>query len=205
MPPFRKGLSKRKLDNKDSKLSSIKKSSNEDDLEGAEDSWDEKLFAGELRDGSDSDNDSESETRGDTSTDSEIEGVLFQDDADSTLGVDVEGICDQSSELTDSGEEYHSEESSSTDEDSGEESGLGHTHSGSSLDEGLGQAHSQLQDKTNQSKKAVKTNKGQDSSNSIEILANKTEQTDVVIQPVGQKGSNANVLQPLRPLKPHAQ
>lgn len=94
--------------------------------------------------------------------------------------------------MTDSEEEKDSEVSLSTDdeddEDSGEESGLGNTHSGSSGDEGLSIAHSHLQGKAKLSKKPVKTDKEQDSSNSIEILANRIKQTDVAIQPVGQKG-----------------
>lgn len=83
-------------------------------------------------------------------------------------------------ELTDS--------ENSDDEDSGDESGLGHTHSGSSGDEGLSLAHSQLQNKAKRTKNPVKTDIEQDSSNSIEILANKIKQTNVAIQPVGEKG-----------------
>lgn len=92
-------------------------------------------------------------------------------------------------ELTDSEEGHDSEENLSTnDEDSGEESGLGNTHTGSSEDEGPVLAHSQLRDKTKRSKKTVKTNKEDGSSNSNEIFTNKRKQTDVSIEPVGQKG-----------------
>lgn len=141
-----------------------------------------------------------------------MQGVLFEDDADSTL--DDVGISDQSSvsslifglcktdiytyiifllhitsklqELTDS-EENNTEDSFNTDDEgSGEESGLGHTPS--SGDEGPGLVALKPQDKTARSKKTVKTYIEQDSTNSIEMLTNKMKQTDVAIQPVGQKG-----------------
>ncbi|XP_048483361.1 ribosome biogenesis protein BOP1 homolog [Plutella xylostella] len=142
MPPFRAGLQKRKLNAEEAKGKPVKDESS-DSGEG------EDLLVGGLDNGEDA-TDSENEAEA-ANSDTEPDGVMFGDDADSTLGDDdeddededdVEEATDESSELTDSEADDESEDADDDDDDksddeesaasdSGEESGLGHTHGSS--------------------------------------------------------------------------
>ncbi|XP_013192497.2 ribosome biogenesis protein BOP1 homolog [Amyelois transitella] len=121
MPPFRRGLLKRKSTAED-KQTTVSK--DESDDEGG---WsrDEELIRGELDGGEDS-TDSERERESDSGSDHEQDEVLFDDDVDSTLG-DENGAgsgSEESSDITDSEEDEDSDDDNSNEDesDNGEES-----------------------------------------------------------------------------------
>ncbi|KAI5643253.1 hypothetical protein NE865_04671 [Phthorimaea operculella] len=149
MPPFRAGLLKRKIDSPESIASAATNAKKEEDS----DEEGEELLASEL--GIDGDSTDSEAGEAEQASDTERDEVLFDDDADSTLGDDEENVADsdESSELTDSDDddddndsdaeegsdeevEENEESSEAASGDSGEESGIGQTHSGSSNDEG---------------------------------------------------------------------
>ncbi|RVE43778.1 hypothetical protein evm_011549 [Chilo suppressalis] len=94
MPPFRKGLLKRKIYSEDPKDSRNEALSKNESLEDSED-----LIRGDLDDVNDATDSEHEEDPNNAGSDNEIEKVLFGDDADSTLGdeADLED-SDQSSE-----------------------------------------------------------------------------------------------------------
>ncbi|KAL0878461.1 hypothetical protein ABMA27_003557 [Loxostege sticticalis] len=197
MPPFRAGLLKRKIQAENTKDSSAK------DEKGNPFDSNEELFRGDLDDAADA-TDSEREEEEDAGSDHETEGVMFGDDADSTLGDEDEAEgSDESSELTDSEADDESEENDDDEEDdddsegheessdeeesvdSGAESGPGLTHSS---DESEKKIEKQTPKAKTESKKSQKqkTDK-QTTKSSIDQLADKIKETSVNIRPVEQK------------------
>ncbi|KAJ2951504.1 hypothetical protein O0L34_g13653 [Tuta absoluta] len=190
MPPFRAGLLKRKVDSPEaiaSASTNAKKEENSDEES-------EELLPSELGIDGDDSTDSEAEDP-ELASDTERDEVLFDDDADSTLGDDEENVeeSDESSELTDSDDDdddsnaeddddEEEESSEAASDESGVESGIGQTHSGSSNDES--QEIKPTKVKAKQKGKQSKSEKAKTKS-SIDALADKIKQSN--IQPVEEK------------------
>ncbi|RVE46367.1 hypothetical protein evm_008990 [Chilo suppressalis] len=193
MPPFRKGLLKRKIYSEDPKDSRNEALSKNESLEDSED-----LIRGDLDDVNDATDSEHEEDPNNAGSDNEIEKVMFGDDADSTLGdeADLED-SDQSSDLTDS--EADTEENDSSDEnevsettsdseksiDSGAESGPSQAQSS---DEAEKKSANQKQQKlTTKSLKKKQLQTQKETKSSVDILADKIKNSSVSIQPVEQK------------------
>ncbi|XP_052750374.1 ribosome biogenesis protein BOP1 homolog [Galleria mellonella] len=192
MPPYKEGL-KRKIDQK-AKVPTSKTESEE------KDNWpekDEELIQSVLDGDNDDVTDSEHEEAGESASDNEQDGVLFNDSADSTLGEDVsaDSASDESSELTDS-EDDDTEESEEGDDDERRDNDSTETESVDSGAEsgasGVGQSNNES-DKVTQptkgkhKKQKVKQIKEQAAKSSIDALADKIKETSVTIKPVEQK------------------
>lgn len=206
MPPFKAGLLKRKIDEKNSKKTAAKDSSEDEESDSGAS---EDLIRGDLN-GAEDATDSEQDEEG-VNSDAEQDEVLFDDDADSTFGDEEqpEDASDASSELTDSesddeSEDDNDDEASQESEDSGAESGIGQTHSGSS-DESDKETNQKVQKETKQKEtkdkqvkekeKHVKKKEKQvkekevkgNTKDSVDVLADKIKETTVKMQPVAHK------------------
>ncbi|CAH1637124.1 unnamed protein product [Spodoptera littoralis] len=182
MPPFKKGLLKRKVD-----AENLEQNDRLNTFNQTEDSEQEDLITGELDAASDT-TDSEHGDETEVTSDHERDEVLFDDSADSTFGDDeqADDASGSSSDVTDSedddnGESEEEDDDSDSEADSGAESGPARPSgdSGSDEDRAAPRPAGRVKIKPDAAKQRTDT--------SIDRLADSVHKASVNTQPVTQK------------------